>query len=200
MNNEKRKNLTLKIALAAIFTAIVFVLQFFVGSNIRLFGVFTISATLIPIVVGAALCGDLVGAWLGLVFGFVVLISGDAAPFLAFNPAATVLTVLIKGAAAGFVAGLIFRLLEKKNRTLAVFASAVAAPVVNTGIFLIACFLFFMEPVSAWATGAGYSNAVAYVFIGMAGINFIAELVFNVVLCPVILRIIDAARKSISKQ
>ncbi|MBO4413611.1 MAG: ECF transporter S component [Clostridia bacterium] len=199
MEKEKRKKLTLQITLAAIFTAIVFVLQFFVGSNIRLFGMFTVSATLVPIVVGAALCGAPVGAWLGLVFGFAVLISGDAAAFLTINPVATIFTVLIKGAAAGLAAGLIFRFIEKKNRTLAVITSAVAAPIVNTGLFLIACFLFFMEPVSAWATGSGYSNVVAYAFLGLAGINFIAELVLNVVLCPVILRVIDAARKSISK-
>ena len=56
-------------------TAIVIVLQF-LGSFIKL-GPFSVSLVLIPIVVGAALYGAKAGAWLGFVFGIVVLISGD---------------------------------------------------------------------------------------------------------------------------
>ena len=74
----------------ALFTAIVVVLQL-VGAFIR-FGPFSISLVLVPIVVGAALYGPAAGAWLGLVFGLVVLISGDAAAFLAVNPLGTVVT------------------------------------------------------------------------------------------------------------
>ena len=87
----------------ALFTAIVAVLQL-VGAFIR-FGPFSISLVLVPIVVGAALYGPKAGAWLGLVFGVVVLLSGDAAAFLAVNPWGTIVTVLVKGAAAGLCAG-----------------------------------------------------------------------------------------------
>ena len=69
----------------ALFTAIVVVLQF-LGAFVR-FGPFSISLVLIPIVVGAALYGPLAGAWLGVVFGLVVLLSGDAAPFLKITAA-----------------------------------------------------------------------------------------------------------------
>ena len=47
------------------------------GSFIR-FGPFSISLVLIPIVIGAATCGIKIGAWLGLVFGAVVMVTGGA--------------------------------------------------------------------------------------------------------------------------
>ena len=70
-------------------------------------------------------------------------------------------------------------------------ASAVICPVVNTGIFLIGCVLFFMEPVSAWAEAMGFGeNVVGYMFLGLAGGNFLFELLFNVALSPVIVRLV----------
>lgn len=86
-------------------TAIVVVLQF-VGATIK-FGTFSISLVLMPIVIGAALYGVFAGAWLGLVFGVVVLLSGDAATFMAINPFGTIVTVLLKGILAGAVSGLV---------------------------------------------------------------------------------------------
>ncbi|MBQ8337574.1 MAG: energy-coupled thiamine transporter ThiT, partial [Oscillospiraceae bacterium] len=94
-------------------TAIVVVLQF-LGSFTKL-GPFSVSLVLIPIVVGAALYGAKAGAWLGFAFGIVVLISGDAAAFLAVDQLGTIATVLVKGTAAGLCAGLIYKLLEKLN-------------------------------------------------------------------------------------
>ena len=90
----------------AILTAVVVILQL-LGSFIR-FGVFSVSLVLIPIVVGAALYGALAGAWLGLVFGVVVLLT-DSAAFMVVNPLGTILTVLLKGTLAGLVAGLVYR-------------------------------------------------------------------------------------------
>ena len=90
-------------------------------------------------------------------FGLVVLLSGDAAAFLVISPLGTILVVLLKGALAGFCAGLVFRALEKKNQTLAVVTSAVTAPVVNTGIFLLGCVVFFLETVRGWAATSSWS-------------------------------------------
>lgn len=177
----------------SLFTAIVVVLQL-LGSFIR-FGMFSISLVLVPIVVGAALYGAASGAWLGLVFAAVVLLSGDASAFFVINPLGTVLTVILKGVLSGYAAGILYRALHKKNETVAVIASAVVCPVVNTGIFLIGCLLFFMEPVSAWAEAFGFGdNVTRYMFLGLAGGNFLFELLFNVVLSPVIVRLIKLGK------
>ena len=177
----------------AIFTAIVVVLQL-LGSFIR-FGPFSISLTLIPIVVGAALYGPWAGAWLGFVFSMVVLISGDAAPFMAVSVPGTILTVLVKGTAAGFLAGAVFRAVEKINIWLAVICAAVACPVVNTGLFLLGCKLFFMETITGWGRAAGFENVGKFMIYGLVGGNFLFEMLTNIILSPVILRLIRIGRK-----
>ncbi|MCD7732464.1 MAG: ECF transporter S component [Oscillospiraceae bacterium] len=193
-NSAKIRQLTI----LGMLTAIVVVLQF-LGSFIR-FGVFSISLVLIPIVVGAALCGPASGAWLGFVFGVVVLISGDASAFLAVNVPGTIFICVLKGTCAGLFAGLVFSLVNKLkfkgSKYVATVAAAVACPVVNTGIFLIGCFLFFYDTVAEWASALGYQNAVAYMFLVLAGGNFLFELLFNVILSPVIVRIVNIGEKT----
>ncbi len=168
-------------------TAIVIVLQM-IALGMR-FGMFSITFVLVPIVVGAALYGYKAGAWLGFVFGIVVVLT-DAGAFLAINVPGTVITCLVKGAVAGLVAGLVYQLLAKKNETLAVIVAAVATPIINTGIFLLGCMIFFMDTISAWAEGAGFDNVGMYMIVGLVGINFLIELGINIVLNPAIVRII----------
>ena len=177
----------------ALFTAIVVVLQF-VGSSIKL-GPFSISLVLVPIVVGAAVYGYGAGAWLGFVFGVVVLLSGDAAPFLPVSPLGTIATVIVKGSLAGLCAGLVYKLLEKVNTYLAVAVAAVVCPVVNTGVFLLGCMLFFYDTVAAWGASAGFPDFGNYLIFGMVGVNFLAELAIDIILSPVIVRIINVGRR-----
>ena len=187
--NSKTKNMVG----IGLFTAIVMVLQF-LGGGIK-FGMFSISLVLVPIVVGAALYGWKAGACLGFAFGAAVLLSGDAAAFLVVDPLATVLVVLVKGIACGFFAGLIYKIFSRVNNVLAVFAAAITCPVVNTGVFLLGCHFFFLETVSAWGAALGYENAAAYMFLGLAGVNFLIELLVNIMLAPVIVRLIKLGRK-----
>jgi len=180
---------TQKLVILALFTAIVVALQV-LGAFIR-FGPFSISLVLMPIAIGAALLGAYAGAWLGLVFGIVVLISGDANAFLAVNPAATVLVVLLKGALAGFIAGVVYRLFEIHSKTAAAVAAAIICPVINTGIFIIGSYLFFLPTITEWGEGAGFASATAFIFLGMVGVNFLVELGLNLVLSPAIVRLIQ---------
>lgn len=186
MTNTKQQ--IKKLVLGAVFTALVVILQL-LGSFIR-FGPFSISLVLVPIVLGAAMCDYKIGAWLGLVFGIVVLISGDATTFFAINVPGTIATVLVKGTLCGLFAGLTYKALEKHNRYLAVMASAVICPIVNTGVFLLGCSIFFLKDIAAWGVGAGFNNVVGYMFLGLAGGNFLFELLTNIILAPVILKIL----------
>ncbi len=184
-----RREQTQKLVLGAIFTAIVIVLQL-MGSFIR-FGPFSISLVLVPIVIGSAMCGYKIGAWLGFVFGLAVLFSGDAAAFFAINIPGTVATVLLKGTLCGLAAGLVYSAFEKKNRYFAVIAAAVVCPIVNTGVFLLGCLVFFMRTIAEWGAAEGYTNVAGYMFLGLAGGNFLVELVTNIILAPVILRVVS---------
>ena len=191
MSNTKEQ--TRRVALGAIFAAIVIVLQF-VSMSLR-FGTFSITLVLVPIVLGSALCGFKVGGFLGLIFGAIVLLSGDAAPFLAVNVWGTVTTVLLKGMLCGLAAGLVYAALKEKNQYLAVFLAAIVCPIVNTGVFLLGCLVFFMDTITQWGAGLGFENVGAYMIYGLVGINFIIEIVVNIVLAPVILRVLKIIKK-----
>lgn len=180
----------------AIFTAVVIVLQL-LGSFIKV-GTFSISLVLIPIVVGAAVYGAGAGAFLGGVFGVVVTIAcingSDVGGNLLFtqSPALTILICMVKGIAAGAAAGWVYRLLAGKNAYLAVAVSALAAPVVNTGLFCLGMRFFFYDTLVAWAAG---QSLVYYVFIGLIGVNFLLETLINLVCSPIILRILNAVKR-----
>lgn len=180
------------LAVMGVLTAIVIVLQA-LAIGIR-FGTFSITLVLVPIVVGAALYGWKAGAWLGLVFGAVVLMT-DAAAFLAVSVPGTVVTCLLKGILAGIAAGAVYRLLENKNRWAAILAAAVVCPVVNTGVFLLGCVVFFYDTVSEWAAGAGFANVGVYLIVGFVGINFLVETAINLCLSTVIVRVLSVVKK-----
>lgn len=185
MINQKRTD-TRKMVLGAILTALVIVLQF-MGAFVR-FGPFSISLVLIPIVIGAAECGAAIGAWLGFVFGVVVLASGDAAAFLGVSAVGTVITVILKGTLCGMAAGLVYKCLSDKNRYVAVAAAAIVCPLVNTGVFLLGCLVFFMDTISSWAGGTEVWKYMIFVLVGG---NFLFELGSNVVLSPTIVRLLN---------
>lgn len=189
MKNTK----TQKIVGIGLFTAIIVALQL-LAASIK-FGPFSITLVLAPIVIGAALYGIGAGAWLGVAFGVSVLISGDAAAFMTINPAGTVVTVLLKGMLAGLVAGLIYKALESKNKTVAVVLAGITCPIVNTGIFLAGCYLFFQE----WLVSVFGTTGFATVVTGLVSVNFAVELGINMVLASVIVRVIDIGKKQLKK-
>lgn len=191
-NKRDNSQAVKKIAISGILTALVVVLQM-LGQFIK-FGPFAISLVLIPIVIGAALCGPKVSTWLGFVFGVAVLFT-DAAAFIAINVVGTVVTVLLKGALCGLAAGLVYKMLENKNKYLAVTVAAVVCPIVNTGVFLLGCVVFFLETIRQWGAGAGFENVAEYLIVGMVGLNFLVELATNVVLSPVVVRLLSISKK-----
>ena len=175
-----RKSIDIKrLTYIAAFTAIVVVLQFI---PIRI-GTFELALSVPAIVIGAALCGVGTGAWLGFVFGAVVLMLPGTAAYLSFHALGTVLTVLVKGILAGLAAGAVYKLLDRINRYAAVFASAVVATLVNTSVFLVGSMLFFESDIST-------------VINVLISINFLIELAVNVVLVPTIYRVINIKKKA----
>lgn len=186
MKTEKTK----RMVGVALLSAIVVVLQL-IGQYIR-FGPVSVSLVLIPIVVGAAVYGPGAGGILGTVFAVMVLADPTTVPFYEITVLGTVIVVLIKGAAAGYFAGLVYRALEKKNELLAVFTAAVVCPVVNTGIFCIGCRLFYWDLLAEMGGG----NALLALITIMVGINFLVEFAVNIICGPVIVRIMHAVKRS----
>ena len=197
MNNGKQNGGTRKMTGLAIFTAIIVVLQ--VLCTFIRFGPFSITLALAPLIIGTAMYGKGAGAYLGGVFGAVVLVTGllgwdggTVMLLMGINPLGCVLVCLLKGVAAGFFAGLCYELIAKKNDKLGVLISGVVCPVVNTGLFIVGMLVFFFDTLSGWAGG---QNLLLYIIVGLTGINFLVELAVNIVLSSGITRIIRAGKK-----
>lgn len=190
--NQRRAQIQ-RLALMALLTAMVAVLAYF-GGFVKIGSLASISLTLIPVVIGAALCGPFAGAWLGGVSGVIFFATADAAFWFGLSVPGTIITVMVKGILAGLCAGLVYTLLEKKNRYLAVIVSAMVCPVVNTGVFLIGCLIFFLDAVKAMAVAEGVS-IFAYLIVFFVGLNFVFEFLTNIIVSPAILRIINIRKK-----
>lgn len=205
-NNSK----IIRLVELAMLLALVVVLQL-LGSVIKI-GPLPMSFVLVPIVIGACLLGARSGAFLGGVFGVITMIMGiagiDTFSYLLFtaNPVWFIVICLLKAIMAGFVSGLVYKGLGKAFGERFVYLktvlSAVTAPIVNTGIFVVGMLLFFFEtmeglPVMFPDAFGQYENAVSLVFIGLAGLNFVGEFLVNLVLSPAMVRIIDVVNKKI---
>lgn len=195
------------IAYLAVLVALVVVLQLW-GSTIPIGAAgLNLSFVLIPITLGAILLGPVAGLILGFVFGFVVLMTGvTGANFftsyvLADSPFVTVLTCLIKGMAAGFVSGLVFKLLKKKNKYVAVILAAAVVPVLNTGIFILGA-LCMSGSINSFV--AGYMpdfdgrNIMYIIIVGLVTVNFFIEFAINLICAPALYTVERVVSKQIA--
>ena len=197
MNNGKQNGGTRKTTGLAICTAIIVVLQ--VLCTFVRFGPFSITLALAPIIIGTAMYGKGAGAYLGGVFGVVVLVTGllgwdggTVMLLMGINPVGCILICLLKGIAAGFFAGLCYELLAKKNDKVGVLVSGIVCPVVNTGLFIVGMLVFFFDTLSSWAGG---QDLLFFIIVGLTGVNFLVELAVNIVLSSGITQIIRAGKK-----
>ncbi len=202
-NNDSRAK-TKKLVMLGILSAIIVLLQLF-GSYIRI-GTIPFSLVLIPIVLGAMLYGPIAGAILGFVFSAVVFIQTIAGVdvfsltlFTSSPPLSYILLpvlIFLKGTAAGFVAGLVFNLVKKKNELLGTICAAVVTPFVNTGIFLIFASTYFWKVINDTFNADGHSMAY-FLLIVIVGVNFLIELGLNIILAPVLYKLLNISRKRI---
>lgn len=199
MTVKNKKNSIFYMVELAVLTAIVLVLQM-TGAAIRIpFLGTNVSLVLIPIALGAMLLGPAAGAWLGFVFGAITFFVGGvmgADPFTLFlfqdHPLITAGICFIKSTLAGFLAGLVYKLLKDKNALVAVFVSAMLVPVVNTGIFVLGC-LLILDTINGYTASVGLegTSAIYFIFILCAGLNFVFEFLVNTVFSPAIKRVVD---------
>lgn len=194
----KNKNITRMVQLA-ILLAVVVVLQCFLGS-IKV-GATSFSVVLVPIVVGALILGPAAGAFLGFAFGLVVLIYGISGQDVFTNmlfqahPVFTAIICLGKGAAAGWGAGMVYKLVEKASSFWASVAAAATAPILNTGLFILGGLTLVRGTLEANLAAFGADSVVVFLVIGCAGVNFLVEFFANMILSPAIYRIVTIVRR-----
>lgn len=195
-----------KLTTLAILVAVVILFQM-MGSFIKI-GPTSITLVLVPIVLGGILLGPACGALLGLIFGVMTLWAGISGTDFFTNvlftsqPFATSLICLGKAVAAGYGAGIIYKLVSKKSNIAAIFAASAAAPIINTGLFILGGLFLVGDTLMANFSNFGVAEGttlIYFVVIGCAGFNFIGEFVANVALSPAIVTITDVVSKSLSK-
>jgi uncharacterized membrane protein len=191
----------LKLVQLAILIALIIVMQS-IGASIKV-GPTSISLVLIPIALGGMLIGPGAGALLGLIFGIMTLMAGitgqDAFTQILFqdHPLLTSLICLGKGTAAGFGAGLVYKLVSKKNSVVAGFLAAAAAPILNTGLFILGA-LTVSDTLSANFVAEG-TTVVYFLVIGCAGLNFILEFLVNLLVSPGLNLVVNVVTKNFKR-
>ncbi len=173
----------------AVLLALVIVLQA-VGGSVAI-GAVTLNFTLIPIVLGAVLYGAIAGAILGFACGVVVWIQVimGLSPFYTIiwthTPVVASLTCVVKTVVAGYVCGLLYRWLSKKNAYVALFVSSGIVPVINTALFIVGC-LLMGESITAFQMLIGDTsvNILVFIMVGLVTFNFFIELALNMVAAP----------------
>lgn len=192
MTNSKSHDKLRRMTGLSIFTAIIVVLTI-LCTFVR-FGPFSITLALAPIIIGGAMYGMRAGAYLGAVFGFVVLLTGifgwDGGTIMLLmgqNALGCIAICIGKGAAAGWASAAVYKLLGEKYPKFAVILASIVCPVVNTGLFILGMCVFYMSTLEAWAGGM---NVLYFAIIGLTGINFLVELAVNLILSSGITSII----------
>ena len=194
----KRNNKSVyKLVITAIFMALTAFLQLFASSFTV--GTVSFSIVLIPIVLCGILAGPLGGTLCGLTFGVITMIGGltggDLFTATLMQSGArgfiiTTLICLVKATAAGFVSALVYKAI--KNNFVAVVCASATAPIVNTGLFILGA-LTMSDILSEAFTGG--ASVIQFLVIGCAGVNFIIELLVNLIFAPAIYQLIKAVSK-----
>ena len=204
---RSQKQKTLFMVQLSMLVALVVVLQLVSAIIPPIGGMVSITLTLVPVVVGAILFGVKGGFILGFTFGAIVLINCITALdpggniLWSANPFFTALICFVKGIAAGVIPAVLYGAVKGKGENIgngrkfgASLVAALSAPIANTGLFVCGMLLFFTDTLRAWA---GDKDIITYILLGLAGLNFLVELLINIVLTPAIARIVEVVKKKI---
>ena len=184
----KNTNISRMVQLA-ILLAVVIVLQCFFGSIV--IGTTSFSVVLVTIVIGAIVLVVLIYGISGQDFFTNLLFQS--------HPVFTAVICLGKGAAAGWGAGMVYKLLAKLSSFWGSVAAAAAAPILNTGLFILGSLTLVQDTLQANLATFGADNLVVFLVIGCAGVNFLVEFCVNLILSPAIFRVVTVVKKKIAK-
>jgi len=146
-----------------------------IGNYVSL-GPVSINLSLIPIAVGAILYGPLVGGFLGLANGILVILApATLSLFMSISVWGTILTCLLKCTIAGVAAGFFFKLF-KNHKVVGGVITSFLVPIINTGLFSISCLTIFRSFLEENYANQGFGNIYLFLILGVIGWNFLLEM------------------------
>ena len=190
------KTQTRRMAQMAILAAIVVLMAFTPLGYLRT-GPVSITFLMIPVVIGAVVVGPAAGAILGGIFGVTSFIQCfGMEPFgtllFGINPFFTFIMCMIPRILAGWLPGLLFKALQRIDRTKLVSyaASCLSGALLNTLLFLAGLLLFFHGNADVYgALGADSALAViTAIFTANALLEAAVCLVIGTAIAKVIVR------------
>ena len=178
---------TVRLVQTGVLTAIILIMAFTPIGYLRV-GPLSISLITIPVAIGAVAISPSSGAFLGLVFGitsFIQCFTGDpfGAALISLNAFFTFLVCIPTRTLAGFLTGLIFRLLKKHVRAVSYYIGGFAMAFLNTAFFMGTLVLFFWnaDVVQSWAQSLGSSAPVMFILASVT-VNAVVEWISTTVL------------------
>lgn len=152
----------------------------------------------IPVIVGAIILGPSSGAILGGAFGIIALIEATTkasspvdiafSPFLSGSPLASIIMCVGARILLGFVAGVLFKWISKKDKSN-VFASIISAGV--------ATFVHSLTVLSClWLLFPSLALAFKDILVAIISVNFLLEMAAAVVFAIAFAKIIPILRKT----
>jgi hypothetical protein len=99
---------------------------------------------------------------------------------------------LLKTTVAGYIAGLLFDIIKKKNRYLAVFVASGLVPIINTALFVLGCLCMNNSIVltqdwlvhTVGETQFFGLNPFVFILVGLVTFNFFVEFAINLIVAP----------------
>ena len=200
MAKQNRKSQIKTLVVLAILIAITILMAFTPVGYLRI-GPVSISFLMIPVAIGAIAKGPLAGALIGTVFGitsFAQCFGMDAfGTYLASkNIFFTFIMCIVCRALAGFLAGLVYKIISKfaKNMPLRSSITGLCAALFNTVLFVGALILLFGKATVSEATNIDPSIGIIALFATIVGFNAIFEAIASFLITGAVGTALSAAK------
>lgn len=149
MANTQNKKRILQLVQTALLAALIILMAFTPIGYLKV-GIVEVTFIMIPVVIGAIVLGPAAGAVLGGLFGLTSFIqcfgmSQFGAMLLSINAIYTFIMCMIPRILMGFLAGVIFRLISKvdKTKTISFAVASLSGALLNTLFFMVSLIVFF---------------------------------------------------------
>lgn len=173
-------------------------------------GFIEITFMVLPVAIGAIICGPTGGAVLGGIFGITSFIQCfGMSPFgtflLGLNPWLTFVTCLIPRILCGWLSGLLFKALNKidKTKVASYFAASLSTALLNTLFFMLFIVVFFWKDAGFIGKMAEWkiSTDTVWVFlVGFVGINGVVEAIVNFIAGGAVAKAVNKVVKVITEK
>lgn len=198
-----KKEKIYRLSITAILIAIIAIMSFTPLGYLKI-GLLSITFLTVPIIIGAATNGPVIGAILGFSFGltsFIQCFGMDAfgVALMQISPVKTAVMCIVPRTLMGLFCGLAFAGLSKtKLPKPAQYAlGGITAPLCNTILFMSCLIAFFWKSdyLQSVADSVGASGVMSFI-VALVGVNGILELV----VCPILgTLILIPLEKAVSK-